>query len=131
MSYRFVFLLIALCFISCQGPKQKPIVQEETGISSVLPGQDVLTVDLDSIAYEKQMPLSAFFKDVRYIPLETTRESLLGRINQLCMQRDTILFWMASWPGRYLCSVRTAAISVWSAVGEKARPSMWRQRIAA
>lgn len=90
MSYRFVFLLTALCFISCQGSKQKPVVQEETGISSVLPGQDVLTVDLDSIAYEKQMPLSAFFKDVRYIPLETTRESLLGRINQLCMQGDTI-----------------------------------------
>ena len=90
MSYRFVFLLTALCFISCQGPKQKTVVQEEIGISSVLPGQDVLTVDLDSIAYEKQMPLSAFFKDVRYIPLETTRESLLGRINQLCMQGDTI-----------------------------------------
>ena len=90
MSYKVVFLLTALCFISCQGPKQKTVVQEETGVSSVLPGQDVLTVDLDSIAYEKQMPLSAFFKDVRYIPLETTRESLLGRINQLCMQGDTI-----------------------------------------
>ena len=90
MSYKVVFLLTALCFISCQGSKQKPVVQEETGISAVLPGQDVLTVDLDSIAYEKQMPLSAFFKDVRYIPLETTRESLLGRINQLCMQGDTI-----------------------------------------
>lgn len=40
MSYRFVFLLTALCFISCQGPKQKTVVQEEIGISSVLPGQD-------------------------------------------------------------------------------------------
>jgi hypothetical protein len=61
----------------------------KTHYSLVLTNKGVLIIDLDTI--EKRMGYySEFFSSVRYVPLETRPESLIGRIEHIELYNDTL-----------------------------------------
>lgn len=80
-----VFLLILLN--SCQTRKE---VNVSVKLSPLTQNKDIFIADLDSVECKKKIALSSIFKKVHYIPLETNEHSLIGRINQLWLQGDTI-----------------------------------------
>jgi hypothetical protein len=69
----YCFILLATVMISCNSDRKKETVGNDS----------VYTVDFDNTPKEEKIYMSSLFKKVKIIPLETTDESLIGRITEV------------------------------------------------
>lgn len=88
MNTKFKMLgILMLFFYSCQDSKK---LELHTEAYLVARNDSVLIANLDTTECSKNMYLSSYFSKVCYIPLETNSTSLLGRINEMWVEGDTI-----------------------------------------
>lgn len=88
MYNKFIYIILGLSIAACQN--KQPVNEITIELSPLNYNCSTLNIDLDSVGYEETIPLSSFFDEVSFIPLETNDNSLLGRINQFLMKGDTI-----------------------------------------
>lgn len=77
MKKIYIFLVIALQ--ACSGQ-----------VSDILENHNMHIVDIDNIDPISNIKLSSYFSSLEFIPLETNKEALLGRINKLYVYNDTL-----------------------------------------
>lgn len=82
-----VLLLFPALFFSCANSKK---IEPSVESFLVSRSDSVFIANLDTAECKKDINLSSFFTKVHYIPLETNANSLLGRINELWVEGDTI-----------------------------------------
>ena len=88
MKLKFFPLLIGTQFFtSCSNPNPKTNVKNET-ISVILPYHVDLEKNLNNVS---SIPLSSIGKELEYIPLETSTNSLIKRIDQIVFT-DSYIF---------------------------------------
>lgn len=85
MTTRIFLFCMILIFIACKGQKEKQVL-----LSKVSQNDSVFIIDIDTANCSRITNMSYWFKKANYIPLETNKSSLIGRINQLSIKRDTI-----------------------------------------
>ena len=87
-----VLTIITLLSVGCSSSesiKNKSSEDRKSEYSKVLPKKDLIIVDLDTM--KKTIgKYSSFFTSVKYVPLETTKESLVGSIDHLEIFDDTL-----------------------------------------
>ncbi|MFV0591163.1 MAG: 6-bladed beta-propeller [Draconibacterium sp.] len=80
-----VFLFIFILLYNLPGIQGKAQTLKPT-----IPNADLITIDVDNIGKGRNIMFSEIFKQVKLVPLETTRECLIGNIDQLLIENDTI-----------------------------------------
>lgn len=101
-------LLVNVCFvlitaICCSDAKNKKNTNKLSEIelkysnliTSTIKSDDLLSIDIDKLE-NKIYRLSELFSSIKYIPLETKKESLIGRIRHIELINDTIYILDAS-----------------------------------
>jgi hypothetical protein len=88
MKTNYLLPLIVIIFlVSCNNPKLSKAIDIKTQNSIELP----YNIDLENnIDVDKSVPLSTMGKELEYIPLETTKSSMLTKINRIELSADFI-----------------------------------------
>ena len=73
--------------VACKGSKEK---NASLVLSDVSLNDSLFILDLDTAECRKLIRMSEVFDKSNLIPLETNKESLIGRINQLLVKSDTL-----------------------------------------
>lgn len=76
---KYLYLLIAALLQACTSQ-----------VNNILENSDIHIIDIDNIEPTSNLKMSTYFSSLEFIPLETNKEALLGRINKLYVYNDTI-----------------------------------------
>jgi hypothetical protein len=88
MKTKFFFPLVAIIIlVSCNNPRPSKVPNIKSQKSIVLP----YNIDLENnITEDKSVPLTTMGTELEYIPLETTKSSMLRSINRIELSADYI-----------------------------------------
>ena len=80
-----LLIICALLIISCNIKKDK-----NSEISSTHTNKNFIEINIDRLDTEKKISFSSVFKSYKLIPLETSENCLIGRIDELKVFDDTL-----------------------------------------
>jgi hypothetical protein len=86
LSLIFV-LLLSLLLSNCRNPKKQESIESHS--EKVLVNKDLIIIDLDTLT-KNVISYSDIFSSIKYIPLETTSECLIGQIEHIELFNDTL-----------------------------------------